>query len=386
MRVLVAMDSFKGSLTSLEAGNAAKEGILAVYPNADITVCPLADGGEGTVDALGATGEFCDVTVTGPLGEPVAARYCILPETGTAVMEMAAAAGLTLVPEEKRDPMITTTYGVGEMIRHAIGRGCRRFMIGIGGSATNDGGTGMLSALGFRFLDEEGCPIPMGARGLRVLSSIDTGHALPELGECEFRIACDVKNPLCGQTGCSAVFAPQKGADQAAVRQMDAWLCQYAQLTRSVIPDADPDTPGAGAAGGLGFAFSSYLRGKLSSGVGLVLGETGIEAKIRNSDIVITGEGRLDAQSVMGKAPVGVAALAKKYEKPVIAFAGCLGEGAEACNHHGIDAFFSITPGAVSLEEAMDPQNACRNLRNTVCQVFRLMAAEKDWKHLQLEK
>lgn len=386
MRVLVAMDSFKGSLSSIQAGEAVKEGILAVYSDADITVCPLADGGEGTVDALGATGGFCNVTVTGPLGEPVAARYCILQETGTAVMEMAAAAGLTLVPEEKRDPMITTTYGVGEMIRHAIGRGCRRFIIGIGGSATNDGGTGMLSALGFRFLDGEGNPIPVGAKGLQSLSSVDIGNALPELDECEFLIACDVKNPLCGQTGCSAVFAPQKGADQAAVRQMDEWLSQYAQLTRSVIPDADPDAPGAGAAGGLGFAFCSYLKGELSSGIGLVLAETGIEEKIKNVDMVITGEGKLDAQSVMGKAPVGVAALAKKYAKPVIAFAGCLGEGAELCNHHGIDAFFSITPGAVSVEEAMDPQNACRNLRNTVCQVFRLMAAEKDWKHLQLEK
>ena len=201
VRVLIAMDSFKGSLSSQEAGSAVKEGILAVHPEAVVTVCPIADGGEGTVDALGAAGEICKTTVTGPLGTPVEAKYCILPDNGTAVMEMAAAAGLTLVPTEKRDPMVTTTYGVGEMIIDALNKGCRKFIIGIGGSATNDGGTGMLSALGFRFLDEKGREIPRGAAGLEKLTSVDTSRKLPELEACQFSIACDVKNPLCGDNG-----------------------------------------------------------------------------------------------------------------------------------------------------------------------------------------
>ena len=368
MRVLVAMDSFKGSLSSQEAGSAVKEGILAVHPEAVVTVCPIADGGEGTVDALGTAGEICKTTVTGPLGTPVEAKYCILPDTGTAVMEMAAAAGLTLVPAEKRDPMVTTTYGVGEMITDAIRKGCRKFIIGIGGSATNDGGTGMLSALGFRFLDEKGREIPRGAAGLEKLTSVDTTRKLPELEKCQFSIACDVKNPLCGDNGCSAVFAPQKGAREADISRMDAWLLHYAKLL-----GGDPHAPGAGAAGGLGFAFQCCLGGQLASGIDLILKETAMEEKLQNADIVVTGEGRLDGQSFMGKTPVGVAQLAKKYGKKTLAFAGSLGTGAETCNEYGIDACFSVTPGPMALEEAMKPETAYENLKNTVRQVFRLL-------------
>jgi len=368
MRVVVALDSFKGSLSSVEAGSAVRAAVRELDKDADVSLFPLADGGEGTVEALaaGMNGQMIPLTVTGPLGIPVKASYCILPDN-TAVMEMAAAAGLTLVPEEKRDPMVTTTFGVGELIRDALDRGCRSFLIGIGGSATNDGGTGMLSALGYVFLDAEGNQIPAGAKGLERLAVIE-GAPLQELKDCTFRIACDVSNPLCGEKGCSAVFAPQKGAKKKDIPQMDIWLQNYA-----TIAGGDPDIPGAGAAGGLGFAFLHFLNASLEPGAQIVLEQTGIEAAIKNADLVITGEGRLDGQSVMGKAPVGVAALSKKHGKTVVAFCGCIGENAELCNEYGIDAYFSIAPGAVSLEEAMDRDNAYNNLKNTAKQVFRLI-------------
>ena len=375
MRILIAIDSFKGSLTSLEAGNAVKEAALLADAFTQVSVRPLADGGEGTVEALaaGLGGSLVEVSVMGPLETPVAARYCILPDGKTAVMEMAAAAGLTLVPPEKRNPLHTTTFGVGEMIKDAIQRGCRHFLVGIGGSATNDGGTGMLRALGIAFLDENGAPIALGAQGLERLHTISAAAMLPELRECTFRIACDVTNGLCGENGCSAVFAPQKGGTPQMIEKMDKWLENYAALVEKVLPGADKDQPGAGAAGGLGFAFLSFLNAKLESGIRIILEETGLEAAIRDADIVVTGEGRLDSQTVMGKAPIGVAKLAKKYGKKVIAFAGCVTEDAAICNEHGIDGYFSIVPGAVTLEEAMNPENAYRNLKNTACQVFRLL-------------
>ena len=378
MNVVIAIDSFKGSLSTQAAGNAVKEGVLAVYPDAHVTVSPLADGGEGTVDALcaGLGGEIVSAVVTGPLGEPVTAKYGILPDRQTAIIEMAAAAGITLVPPEKRDPLITTTYGVGELILDAIKKhGVRHFIIGIGGSATNDGGAGMLSALGFAFLDKNGLPIPMGAKGLESLSSIDCGSAFPALSECEFHIACDVKNPLCGDNGCSAVYGPQKGATEENIPKMDAWLLRYAQITESATGISARDREGAGAAGGLGFAFLSYLGGVLKSGISLVMEATGLEACIRDADIVVTGEGRLDGQSAMGKAPVGVAALAKKYGKPVIAFAGCVTEGAKRCHDFGIDAYFPILPAPMALSDAMAEENAVRNLRSTAEEAFRFLRA-----------
>lgn len=375
MKAVIAIDSFKGSLSSMEAGQAAAEGIRRVFPDAGIEVCPLADGGEGTVETLigGLGGTIRKPEVTGPLGEIVTGRYGILADGSMAVMEMADAAGITLVPADRRNPLYTTTYGVGELIKDAIGKGCRKFMIGIGGSATNDGGIGMLQALGFDFLDEAGDPVGYGAQGLEKLAYIGTGHAMEQLCECEFHIACDVKNVLCGSEGCSAVFGPQKGADGAMIQKMDAWLSRYAVLASGVCEKADPYYPGTGAAGGLGFAFLTFLKGSLEPGAELVLRETGLEEKIMDADIVVTGEGRLDEQTVMGKGPIGVAALARKHGKRVVAFSGCVTDEAGICNDHGIDAFFPIVRSAVTLEEAMDKGNAARNMADTAEQVFRLI-------------
>jgi len=372
MKAVIAIDSFKGSLTSSEAGNAAAEGIRRVFPGADIVVRPVADGGEGTVQALvsGMNGEYVTAEVRDPLGRRITAEYGILPGN-TAVIESAAASGLTLLAEEERDPMETTTFGTGELILDAIGRGCRSFIIGIGGSATNDGGTGCLQALGFGMLDSDGRPVGYGAKGLSQLSEITVGGALPELRECSFHVACDVTNPLCGEKGCSAVFAPQKGAKDDDIPLMDGWLRRYAELTRRIIPSASPDTPGAGAAGGLGFALMYYLDAELSPGADLVMQQTGLEEAINDADIVITGEGCLDAQTVMGKAPVRVAGLAAKCGKPVIAFSGAVRSGAELCNRHGIDAFFPVIRGVCTAGEAMCPENAARNLADTAEQVFR---------------
>ena len=374
MKVVTLIDSFKGSITSMEAGEAAARGVRAVYPDAKVDVLPLADGGEGTVQALvtGCRGDLIRTEVTGPLGAHVLAEYGII-FGDTAVIEMSAAAGITLVPPEQRDPMKTTTYGVGELIKDAISRGVRRFIIGIGGSATNDGGAGMLQALGFDLLDETGAPVEKGARGLEKLHTVCAKNANSLLSACEFRIACDVENPLCGALGCSAIYGPQKGATKDDIPQMDAWLAHYAQLAKTVNPAADPNLPGAGAAGGMGFAFSAFLGGKLQSGISLVLDAIRAEEYVRSADVVLTGEGRLDGQSAMGKAPVGVAKLAKKHGKPVIVFAGCVTEEASACNTQGIDAFFPILRGVVTLDEAMNTENAKHNLEKTAEQAFRLV-------------
>lgn len=375
MKLVIAIDSFKGSLSSVEAGNAVKEAALKAFDTPSVTVCPLADGGEGTVEALceGLGGRTVKVYVTGPLYTPVEAEYCILPDGKTAIVEMASAAGITLVPDNMRNPLNTTTYGVGEMIRDAVSRGCREFIIGIGGSATNDGGTGMLRALGFEFFKENGQPMGMGAKGLKELCSISTENAILELSECKFRIACDVTNPLCGQNGCSAVFGPQKGATPETVSDMDKWLEGYASIVKDILPNADPNAPGAGAAGGLGFAFSAFLNAELRSGIKIVSELTHLEEHIKNADIVITGEGRLDSQTVFGKAPIGVAKLAKTHGKRVIAFAGCVTEDAEALNDCGIDAFFPILRSVVTLDEALDKTNAYKNLVSTAYQVLRLI-------------
>lgn len=378
MNILVAMDSFKGSLSSMEAGHAVRAGILQANPAAQVTVCPLADGGEGTVEALisGMGGTLESVTVTGPLRDPVVCTYGILPHSDTAVLEMSGAAGLPLVPEDRRNPLLTTTYGVGEVIRHAIEKGCRRFLVGIGGSATNDGGVGMLQALGFGFWDDLGHPIGPGAQGLSRLARITCDQVLPALSSCEFRVACDVTNPLCGPQGCSAVYGPQKGASPEMIREMDPWLAHYAHLAQQLFPDsADPTYPGSGAAGGMGFAFLAFTRGVLEPGVQIILEETGLEQYIRSADLVVTGEGRLDGQTSMGKAPVGVARLAKQFHKPVVALAGSVTPEAEACNHVGIDAFFPIVMGPCALEQAMEPQTAGTNLSHTAEQVFRLWCA-----------
>ena len=375
MKVTVAIDSYKGSLSTFEAGEAASLGIKLAFPDCEIAVRPLADGGEGTVRAVvsGAGGALRKVSVSGPLGERVEAEYGVIEKTATAVIEMSAAAGITLVSEKEKNPLNTTTFGVGEIISDAISLGLRKFIIGIGGSATNDGGVGMLEALGFEFLDGDGNQIERGAKGLKNLKKIETKRALPALSECEFKIACDVKNPLCGDEGCSAIYGPQKGATKEMIRDMDLWLDNYARLTKEVFVDADPTYPGAGAAGGMGFAALAYLGGSLESGIELVMKETSLEKYINDSDIVVTGEGRLDGQSCMGKAPIGVARLAKKHKKPVIAFSGCVTDDARLTNENGIDAFFPIVRGAVSLEDAMNTENAAKNLKMTAEQAFRLV-------------
>ena len=376
MKVVIAIDSFKGSLSTFESGRAVAEAVKTVYADATSVVCPLADGGEGTVAAIVAAtgGRACRVTVSGPLGDPVEAEYGVIPAQRTAIIEMASAAGITLIDANERNPLLTTTYGVGEMILHAIREmGCRKFIIGIGGSATNDGGVGMLQALGFSFLNANSEEIARGGGGLASLAEIRCDAAVPELAECEFHIACDVTNPLCGEFGCSTVYGPQKGATPQMVSDMDGWLSRYAELTAHVLSKDLANVSGVGAAGGLGFAFLAYLGGNLESGIELVMRVTDLEKSIKDADIVVTGEGRLDGQSCMGKAPIGVAKLAKKHGKPVIAFAGCVTEDARACNLHGIDAFFPILRAPCTLEAAMNVDNAYRNLKHTAEQVFRLM-------------
>ena len=364
-------------MTSLEAGNAVAEGVHRADPDAEVIVRPLADGGEGTVESLisGMNGEARHVMVTGPAEKPVLCEYGVIESEKLAVIEMSGASGITLVSGTEKNPLYTTTYGLGEVIRAAIGEGCRDFIVGIGGSATNDGGAGMLQALGFGLLDGNGRAIRRGAIGLKDLEEIETADAVPELKECRFRIACDVTNPLCGENGASAVYGPQKGATKEMIRDMDGWLASYAQRARKNFPDCDPEYPGTGAAGGLGFAFRTFLNSELESGISIVLEATHLEDYIRDADAVVTGEGRLDFQTAMGKAPVGVARLAKKYHKPVVAFAGSVTKDAGECNRNGIDAFFPILRQVCTLDEAMQPETAKKNLADTAEQVYRLQAA-----------
>lgn len=378
MKVVIAIDSLKGSLSSMAAGNAIKEGILKAA-DADITVMPLADGGEGTTDALieGLGGKKITLTVTGPLGAPVEAYYGYLEETNTAIMEMASASGITLIPRESLDPMAATTYGVGEMIRDGVKRGIRNFIIGIGGSATNDGGTGMLTALGFEFLDTNGQPVGLGGQCLEKIVSVSDKNKLAALDECCFHIACDVENPLCGREGATYIYGPQKGVTEDMLEKLDMDMKNYGQVAQAFTHKKTMEMAGAGAAGGLGFAFVTFLNGTLKSGTDLILDAIGLEEIIKGADFVITGEGRLDRQTAMGKGPAGVARLGKKYGARTIALAGALTDDAEACNEAGIDAFFSILSGVCTLEEAMAPEITCKNLIRTSEQLFRLLKTDK---------
>ena len=381
MKVFIAIDSFKGSLSSRDAGAAVSEGIKAVYPNAKTLVGVLADGGEGTVRAIvGATdGCFEKASVHDPLGRPITAEYGVIGGTKTAVMEMAEASGITLLGDGERNPLETSTFGFGEMLCDAIGKGYRDFVIGIGGSATNDGGFGMLRALGFEFYDEKGAPVSLGAKGLRSLARIETENNMALLAECRFTVACDVKNPLCGENGCSAVFGPQKGASPNMVKEMDGWLSRYAALTEKAIGKDFSSHEGSGAAGGLGFAFLAYLNASLCSGAETVMKAVSLEEKIRKADILVTGEGRLDRQSFMGKAPVEAAKIAKKYGKSVIAFSGAVSDSlADTSDLQGerfIDAFFPIVGKPCALTEAMDKEHARKNMSRTAEQAFRLWKA-----------
>lgn len=375
MKVVIAIDSLKGSLSSMEAGTAIKDGILAAKPDAEVIVKPLADGGEGTTDALieGMNEERIDLTVTGPMHTPVDAYYGYLKDTNTAVMEMASAAGITLVPDSEKNPLLATSYGVGEMINDAIQRGCRNFIIGIGGSVTNDGGIGMLKALGVRFLDENGEDAGEGGQALAKVARIDVSGMNPLLKECHIQVACDVNNPLCGENGSTYVYGPQKGVTEDMKKTLDEAMAHFARVTSETLENDYMNTPGAGAAGGLGYAFLAYTGAALTPGIELILDAVGLEEELSGADVVVTGEGRLDFQTAMGKAPVGVARLAKKYNAKVIAFAGSVTKEATACNNEGIDAFFPILRSVCTLAEAMDPVAARNNMTATVEQVFRLL-------------
>lgn len=375
MKVVVAIDSFKGSLSSIEAGQAVKAGVLAAHPDANVIIKPLADGGEGTTDAFieGLGGQRIDLTVTGPMGSPVSCYYGYLEKDKTAIIEMASASGITLVPAHQKNPLTASTRGVGEMIIHALEKGCRHFIIGIGGSATNDAGIGMLKALGYSFLDEQGLDVGEGAQALGKVASIDAKNRHPLLDDCQFRIACDVTNPLCGENGATYIYGPQKGVTEAQKESLDQDMAHFADVTETTLNCAYKNYPGAGAAGGLGFAFLSYLHASLSPGVELILDAINLSDALNGADIVVTGEGQLDRQTAMGKAPVGVSKLAKAHGAKVLAFSGSVTKEAVACNQAGIDAFFPILRRIVTLEEAMDPSTARSNMTASVEQVFRLL-------------
>lgn len=375
---VIAMDSFKGSVSSIEAGRIVASAIRDVFPDSETQIFPLADGGEGTVDALvdGLSGEIVCLDVTGPLGEKITSRFGLLPAQKTAVIEMADAAGLPSVPAEKRNPLHTTTYGLGELILAAAKHGCRDFIIGIGGSATNDAGLGMLTALGARFLHADATPAGIYGKDLADIAAIDLSQFAPVLKDCHFSIACDVTNPLTGPNGCSAVYGPQKGATPEIVTKMDKDIAAFAALAEKALGKTGAaDLPGAGAAGGLGFAFSAFLDAELKPGIDLVLDLLSIDDALQTADVLITGEGRMDEQTAMGKAPIGIAQRAKRQnpKAAAIAFCGCALPGAIAVNDHGIDAYFPILHQPGTVEEAMKPDVTERNLRQTALQTLRLL-------------
>ncbi|MGX9755369.1 glycerate kinase [Clostridioides difficile] len=382
MKILISIDSLKGSLSSIDAANAIKQGILKVEKNAEVKILPLADGGEGTVDALvqGMNGKKETIEVTGPITTKVNATYGLLKSTNTAIIEMAQASGLTLVPTELRNPLNTTTYGVGEIIKEAINKGYRNFIVGIGGSATNDAGVGMLQALGFEFYDENNNLVGLGGKVLNEIRHIKIDNRLKKLDECSFKIACDVNNPLFGTDGAAYIYGPQKGATPEIIEELDNGLRNFAKIVKHDLDKDIANIEGTGAAGGLGFAFLAFLNSKLESGVKIILEEIKLENELKCADIVITGEGRLDNQTAMGKAPIGVAKMAKKYGVKVIGLAGATTEDAVKCNEEGIDAYFSIVNRAMTIEEAMDKETASNNMTATTVQIFNLIKVLKSTK------
>ena len=355
MKVVIAPDSYKGCLSALEVAKAMERGVLSVFPSAEVRKIPIADGGEGTVAALvtATNGQLRQTEVTDPLGNKIIAHWGVLGDGRTAVIEMAAASGLPLVPKEKRDPRVTTTYGTGELIKAALAEGLAKIIIGIGGSATNDGGTGMARALGVRFLDAAGQEVAAGGGSLAEICQIDTTGLDPRLKNTEIVVACDVDNPLCGTRGASAVFGPQKGATPEMVQQLDAGLAKYASCARQATGRDVAEKAGAGAAGGLGAGLMFFTPAQLKPGVEIVLDAVGFSDIVRDADFVITGEGRTDFQTAFGKAPVGVAKVAKTHGAPVFCISGGLGDGAEDVLAQGIDALMSICDRPLSLEECM---------------------------------
>ena len=382
MKVVFAIDSMKGSLTSLECGEAAAKGLMRAIPDAEYEVRPLADGGEGTVEAVtvGCGGTFEEISVTGPLGKKVKAKYGIIENPNkTAIIEMSAAAGLTLVSPVEMDPFKTTTYGVGEMIIDAINKGCRHFIIGLGGSATNDAGIGMLQALGAIFYDSRG-NVLKGENGyltggdLEFISKITPEKFNPALSECTFRVACDVNNPLYGPTGASRIFGPQKGLFDSEIELADEWMKHFVVVASEAMHEKiDPTFPGSGAAGGLGFAFKNFLAGELEAGNKIVIEETNLKNYISDADLVVTGEGLLDIQTKMGKAPMGIAHIAKVFDKPVIALVGSVAPGFDGDELPDVDAYFPVIRRVSTLKEAMDPATARVNISSTSEQIFRMI-------------
>lgn len=354
MKIVIAPDSYKGSLTALEACNAMKRGVLKAVPDAEIITVPMADGGEGTtrslVDSLGGT--IIECNVKNPLGVPIKASYGILSD-GTAVIEMAEASGLTLIGTEERNPMSSTSYGTGELIKDALDRGCRNFILGIGGSATNDGGAGMAQALGFELLDRNGCQIPFGGVGLAELDGINQSSADRRLRESCFTIACDVNNPLCGENGASSVFGPQKGATPEMIAILDRNLSHFADIIERDMGVQVKDIPGAGAAGGIGAGMLAFLNATLKRGVEIVIDAVMLKEKLTGADFVITGEGGCDFQTVQGKTPYGVAKTAQQFDIPTIILAGQVGTGTEALYDHGVTGIFTLVNGPVSLDYAI---------------------------------
>ena len=354
-RVVVAPDKFKGSLTAPEAARAMARGVGLAWPDAEVNLVPMADGGEGTVEALveATGGSFARAIVSGPLGDPVEARFGRLGDGSTAVLEMAAASGLALLPESRRDPLRATTRGTGELLLAAMTAGARTVILGIGGSATNDGGAGLAQALGYRLLDRDGQDLPPGGGSLDRLDRIEPKVISSRLKRVAVRVACDVSNPLCGATGASFVYGPQKGATEDDVRRLDANLAHYARVVARDLGIEVADIAGSGAAGGLGAGLIAFAGGSLVPGIDLVIEAVGLPNRIRGADLVLTGEGTIDASTAYGKAPRGVAGLARSLGVPCLAIGGQLGDGANVLHNLGIDAFASIAPGPGPIEEAM---------------------------------
>ncbi|EOV9626595.1 glycerate kinase [Cronobacter sakazakii] len=371
-KIVIAPDSFKESLSAMDVAKAIEAGFREIYPQAHYVCVPMADGGEGTVEAMVAAtgGQIITTPVTAPLGNKVDGFFGLLGDGETAVVEMAAASGLHLVPTAQRDPRITTSYGTGELILAALERGVKAIIIGIGGSATNDGGAGMMQALGARFLDGEGRELAPGGAALARLERLDLSALDPRLAQVNVTAACDVDNPLCGEKGASAVFGPQKGATPAMVTELDAALRRFGEQLEAATGKAIISAPGAGAAGGMGAALLGMLNAELRPGIEIVIESLGLAQAVRDADLVITGEGRLDSQSIHGKTPVGVARVAKQFQRPVVAIAGSLTPDYQIVHEHGIDAAFSVIDRIVTLQEALD--DAERNLRVTARNVAAL--------------
>ncbi|SEQ66796.1 glycerate kinase [Basfia succiniciproducens] len=367
MKIVIAPDSYKESLSAMNVANIIEKGFKQIFPDATYVKVPVADGGEGTVDTMveATNGKRIELDVVGALGSQQKAFWGISHDNSVAFIEIAAACGIEQVPMEKRNPLITTTYGVGELILSALDFGVRHFIVGLGGSATNDGGAGMLQALGVKLLDEQGKSLGYGGAELARLSKIDFSTMDCRLAECKFDVACDVTNPLVGENGASATFGPQKGATPQMVKQLDEALSHYADIIKQDLNIDVKDLPGSGAAGGLGAAFAGVLKGELKSGIGIITQLLDLESKIKDADLVITGEGRIDHQSINGKVPVGVAAIAKRYDLPVIGIAGSLGKDIHVVYDYGLDAVFSVLNKVCSLPEALDPTNAAENLEIT---------------------